>query len=128
MIRDATTIEVIAEGGDVDDGDERVIIVTNGRYLVELEVNKGLSGWAFGPHPLGYRGVGEEVQVAKIVDLAHVESVNEGGASFRLGPAQVSLSCQKGVDSRERNYSRVPDGVLVGSGGLFPIIEDRESS
>ena len=63
--------------------------------------------------------MGEEAQVAEAVDLAHVESVDEGGASFRL-----FLSCQKGVDSRERSLC----SVLVGSGGFFPIIEDRESS
>ena len=63
--------------------------------------------------------MGEEAQVAKVVDLAHVESVDEGGASFRL-----FLSSQKGVDSRERSLC----SVLVGSRGFFPIIEDQESS
>ncbi|KAL6334210.1 hypothetical protein AAG906_007457 [Vitis piasezkii] len=71
---------------DVDDGDERVIIVTDGRYLVELEVNKGLSGGLLG-HILWAIGVGES------------------------SPSLLKLP--KGVDSRERSYCRVPDGVLV---------------
>ena len=91
--------------------------VIDGRCFAELEVRKGLSGWAFGPHPLGCQGVGEEAQVAKAVDLGRVESVDKGGASFRL-----SLSYQKGVDSRERSLCRVPDGVLVGSGDFSLLL------